>query len=232
MAHTIFTEIVSRCDYGIDLHTAAIRRTNYPTVRGDMSHARIRKLAESFGSEIIVDGKGPAGAFRREACRCGCPSIIMEGGEVSKVEPLIVQSAVRGIKNVLRTLGMLEGRLDRPAYQVVIERTKWIRAERGGFLQFHVKPGEVISQGQLLATNTTLLGHERSALRAPFDSVVLGMTTLPAVSPGEPVCCLGQLPPETKPSELRRLRSVEDGLEGRVVEDLASNVLVVKPTGD
>jgi predicted deacylase len=29
MARIIFKEIVSRCDYGIDLHTAAVRRTNY-----------------------------------------------------------------------------------------------------------------------------------------------------------------------------------------------------------
>ena len=36
MAHTIFNEIVSRCDYGIDLHTASVRRTNYPTVRADL----------------------------------------------------------------------------------------------------------------------------------------------------------------------------------------------------
>ena len=37
MARTIFEEIVSRCDYGIDLHTASVRRTNYPNVRGDLS---------------------------------------------------------------------------------------------------------------------------------------------------------------------------------------------------
>lgn len=232
MAHTIFDEIVSRCDYGIDLHTAAVRRTNYPTVRGDMKNAAVRKLAQDFGSEIIINGRGPKGAFRREACAAGCPTIIMEGGEVWKVEPLIVETAVRGILNVLRGLDMLGGDSDKPDYQVLIDKTKWIRAERGGFLQFHVKPGDIVRKNQLLATNTKLLGHERSGLRAPFHSVVLGMTTLPAVSPGEPVCHLGQLPSDTKPTQLKQLRSQEDGLEGRVVQDLASNVLVVEPPKD
>jgi hypothetical protein len=37
------------------------------------------------------------------------------------------------------------------------------------------------------------------------------------------------LPEGTKPSELRRLRREEDGLEGRVVAELASNVMVFKP---
>ena len=92
MANTIFDEIVSRCDYGIDLHTASVRRTNYPNVRGDLTNSRVRRLAESFGSEIVVDTKGRKGTFRREACQAGCPTIIMEGGEVWKVEPGIVET--------------------------------------------------------------------------------------------------------------------------------------------
>jgi hypothetical protein len=66
-------------------------------------------------------------------------------------------------------------------------------------------------------------------LHAPFDSVVIGMTTLPATSPGEPVCNLGKLPKGTKPSDLRRMRLEGDGLEEQVVEELSSNVLVVEP---
>jgi predicted deacylase len=230
MARIIFDEIVFRCDYGIDLHTAAVRRTNYPNVRGDLANPEVRWLAESFGSEIIINGKGPPGTFRREACQAGCPTIIMEGGEVWKVEPGIVASATRGIKNILSNLEMLDTPVESPEHQVIIEKSKWIRAERGGFLRFHIKPGDIIEKGQPLATNTTLLGHERSTLRAPFDAVVIGMTSLPAVSPGEPVCNLGKLPKRHKPSKLRRLRSEENGLEQRVSEELASNVLVVEPS--
>ena len=123
---------------------------------------------------------------------------------------------------------MLDGEIDRPDYQVVIEKTKWVRAERGGFLRFHVKPGEIVESEQPLATITNLLGHERSIMHAPFEGVVLGMTTLPATSPGEPVCHLGELPRGTSAAGLRHLRSREQGLEERVVDDLASNVLVVE----
>lgn len=230
MARTIFDEIVSRCDYGIDLHTAAVRRTNYPNVRGDMSDPVVCRLATAFGSEVIMNGKGPAGAFRREACRAGCPTIIMEGGEIWKVEPGIVASAVRGVKNVLRDLEMLAGESESPDYQVVVEKSKWIRADRGGFLQFHISPGDIVEKGQPLATNTTLLGRDRSVLTAPFDGVVIGMTTLPAISPGEPVCNLGKLPKGATPRAFRRSRQREDGLEERISEELASNILVVEPS--
>jgi predicted deacylase len=229
MARTIFDEIISRADMGIDIHTAALRRTNYPNVRADMSDPDVRRLAESFGCEIVVNGVGPQGAFRSEACHAGCPTIVMEGGEVWKVEPGIVESATRGVKNVLRALGMLAGEPDRPDYQVVIDKSKWIRADFGGFLQFHVQPGDIVEEGQPLATNTTLLGRERSVLRAPFDAVVIGMATLPSVTPGEPVCNLGKLPTGTSAGELRRLRSRRHTLGERVAGVLTSNVTVVGP---
>jgi predicted deacylase len=232
MARTIFDEIIARSDYGIDLHTAAVRRTNYPNVRGGLDDPSVRRLAEAFGCEIIINGSGPRGALRREAYNSGCRTIVMEGGEVWKVEPGIVASAVRGIKNVLRYLEMLDGETESPDYQIVIETSKWMRAERGGFLQFHVKPGDIIEKDQPISTNTTLLGREQSVLHSPFNAVVIGMTTLPAISPGEPICHLGKLSKTTQPSELRRLRSEEDGLEERVLGELASNVLVVKPTED
>jgi len=228
MAFTIFSELVTRCDYGIDLHTASIRRTNYPTVRGDLSNPEVRRLAESFGSEIIINSKGPRNSFRREATTAGCPTIIMEGGEIWKVEPGIVATAVRGIKNVLGELKMLDAETESPPYQVIIEKSKWIRAERGGFLDFHIKPGDIVEKDQPLATNTTILGEEQSTLHAPFNAVVMGMTSLPSISPGEPICNLGRLPKKYIPSKLRKLRSKEDGLEQRVLEELGSNVLVVE----
>ncbi len=229
MAFTIFNEIVMRCDYGIDLHTASVRRTNYPTIRGDLAHAQVHRLAEAFGTEIIVNNKGPKGSFRREACRAGCPTIIMEGGEVWKVEPGIVETAVRGIKNILRELHMLEGRIESPAYQIVIERSKWIRAERGGFLDFHIKPGDIVKKDQAIATSSTILGEDQKTLYAPFNGVVMGMTSLPSMSPGEPICNLGKLPKKYSPDKLARLRAREGGLEQQVLDDLGTNVLVTEP---
>ncbi len=229
MAKTIFDELVVRCDYGIDLHSAAVRRTNYPNIRGDLSQPEIKRIAEAFGCEIIMDGIGPKGSFRREASADGCHTIVMEAGEVFKVEPGIVEAAVRGVKNVLCELKMVDWAPECPDYQVVIKKSKWIRAEKGGFLEFHVKPGEVVEEGQPLTTNTNLLGRDRHTVSAPYNGIVIGMTTLPAISPGDPICNLGRLPKKTKPNELKRLRVQEHGLEERVVEELSSNLLVVDP---
>lgn len=227
MARVIFEEIVGRCDFGIDLHTAAIRRTNFPNVRADTSNSEVKRLAKAFGSEIVIDGVGPVGALRREACAAGCPTIIFEGGEIWKVQPAIVETAVRGVRNVLAVLGMTNGVRAHPAYQTVIRKTKWVRSEKGGFLQFHVRPGDIVIDGEPLATNTSLLGDERNTLTAPFPAVVLGMTTLPSTSPGEPVCHLGRLTKDLAKIRNIRERLSEQHLHERVLGELASNVLVV-----
>ncbi|MCD0463489.1 succinylglutamate desuccinylase/aspartoacylase family protein [Roseiconus lacunae] len=229
LAYRIFNELVFRCDFGIDLHTASVRRTNYPNVRGDLSDAAVKRIAMAFGCEVIINGVGPAGALRSEATAHGCPTIVMEGGEVSKVEPGIVQSAVRGVCNVLRELQMLSGVIESPRYQVVIEQSKWLRANKGGFMQFHIVPGELLERDQPVATIFDLLGHVQTTISCPFDAVVIGMNTLPAVSPGEPICHLGQLPSQTSVATLRKSRRQEDGLEEKLVDQLSSNVVSVTP---
>ena len=80
IASIFMREVVSKCEYCIDLHSAAAQRTNYPNVRADMSNPKVAELARFFECALIVNGKGPVGAFRPEACKKGCATIILEGG--------------------------------------------------------------------------------------------------------------------------------------------------------
>src|SRR5690606_18399027 len=110
LADVFFHEVVRKCNYGIDFHTAAVRRTNFPNVRADLSIPEVRRLAQSFGCELVVNGKGPVGSLRREACRIGCHTIILEAGEVWKIEPGVVEVGTRGVYNALLELGMMPQR--------------------------------------------------------------------------------------------------------------------------
>lgn len=231
MAKILFNEIVGRCDYGIDLHTAAVRRTNFPNVRANLSDPRVAELARAFGAEIILDSQGPEGSFRREACDAGKPTIILEGGEVWKVEPTVVEYAVRGVKNVMSHLGMTDEPAVKAPYQVEIRQTTWLRADRGGFLQMHVAPGDTVREGDPIATNTSLVGTVINVLQASADAVVLGMSTLPSIAPGDPICHLGILEksqpgPGPKGIERRQDNLPDDHLLGRTMGDLATNIMV------
>lgn len=227
LARAVFDQIIRHSDYGIDLHSAAVRRTNFPNVRADMSIPAVAEFARAFGAELIVNSRGPIGSLRRAATKAGCITIILEAGEVWKVEPAVVEYALRGIRNCMCAIGMVTGRPTKPAYRVETDATKWIRAEYGGFLRFHVGPGDIVGKEQAIATNSSLIGDEQNVILAPRDGIVLGMTTLPSVAPGDPVCHLAY----PKRGVLRKVEiAVErlnvDSLHERVRGDLATNMLV------
>ncbi|MEM1178538.1 MAG: succinylglutamate desuccinylase/aspartoacylase family protein [Acidobacteriota bacterium] len=229
MARVIFDEIVGRADFGIDLHTAALHRTNFPNVRADLSVPALASLARAFGTELIVDSLGPSGSLRRSATKVGCPTLILEAGEVWKVEPAAVAYAVRGVTNALIHLGMVEGELERPPYQVTLQDRRWIRARHGGFLRFHVSPGELVDRHQPIATHTRLTGETVSQIKAPRGGIILSMTTLPSVAPGDPICHLAFPQEDLRKVEQAVRRLENDSLHEQTREDLATSLNVSPP---
>tara|TARA_R100000027_G_scaffold67597_1_gene67083 strand:- start:3766 stop:4827 length:1062 start_codon:yes stop_codon:yes gene_type:complete len=228
LARVIFDEIVGRCDYLIDLHTAAVRRTNFPNVRADCENPECQRLARAFGCEVIVDGSGPDGSLRAEAVRVGCPTIVLEAGEVWKVEPAVLDLTLRGIANVLSELGMTNTPHEAPPHQMIVEETRWVRSETGGFLHFNVAPGDMVSKGQQLASSTGLLGMENEVIHSSHDGIVMGMTTMPAVGPGDPITHIGLLSTKLQHQKIEKsIDSLEEGtIETDLREQLASNIKV------
>lgn len=211
LAGRLTSEVIDKCDFGIDFHTASGDRTNYPNVRGDMRDDDVRYLARAFGAELIVNNPGPSGSLRRVAVRRGTPTIMFEAGEVGKIEPGVIEYGVRGTLNVLKHFDMIDGDPETPLFQVSVQRTLWVRAERGGFMNFCVAPGDVVEEGQNLAINTSIFGSERNVLTSPCSGVVLGMTTMPAVKPGEPVYHIARFGRKTYERLRRRIYEQGDG---------------------
>jgi predicted deacylase len=227
IAHILMQELVGPCDFGIDLHTAAAQRTNFPNIRADLSNPKARRIATAFGAMLTVDGKGPLGSFRREATRSGCPTIILEAGEPWKVEPAVLQIGIRGIRNVLSELEMIDEAPEKPPFQVKIRRSTWVRAAVGGILKFHVSPGDFVEAGQAVATNYSIMGVEQSVLTSEGHGIVLGMTTMPAVKPGEPICHIAALSDSQVRRFRKKLEATRKDLHGQAQADLATNVDVV-----
>jgi len=228
-ARAIFAAIVSQCDFGIDIHTAAVRRTNFPNVRADFSIPAAKRLAFALGSEFVIKGKGPNGSLRRAACAAGCPTVLLEAGEVWKIEPGVVEFGVRAIRNGLIDIGMIDGSRTQPVHQVRIEKTKWIRASFGGILQFHVAPGDVVNAGQALATNSDLHGKEKRVICSPVSGVVIGMTTLPVVTPGDPVCHVAIMKKGIESVRRAFEHAPQTGLHERLRDDLSTSIAVSRP---
>lgn len=228
IAYKLMNEVAKKCDYGIDLHSAAFQRTNYPNVRADLSSPKTRELAAAFGCALVIDGKGPIGSFRRECARAGCPTIILEAGEPWKIEPSVLQIGVQGIRNILIHLGMQDGVPVAPPYLATIRKNQWVRATVGGILKFHISPGEFVKEGQPIATNYSILGEEQNIICSPSYGIAIGMATMPAVKPGEPVCHIATLSASQIKRYERKLNLDKTDPYKKAQRHLATNVDVVE----
>jgi uncharacterized protein len=193
VAHKIFTEIVQQSEYGIDMHTAAVGRTNLAHIRGDMDDEKVRRMAKAFGTEIIIDQPAAGGTLRSAATRAGVPTIILEAGETFRFQRTMVTKGVAGVKNVLGDLGMLEWSPREPPFQVIVKVSEWVRAERGGILEIRVRPGDLIYEGNDIAVVSTPFGREVTTLKSPLTGLVIGITTIPLVQPGDAICHIAKL---------------------------------------
>lgn len=187
LAHLVATEIVANADFGIDLHTGAVDRTNLPQIRADLSNPKVLALAKSFGTPVIIDSTLRDGSLREYAAEKGVPMLLYEGGEALRFDELSIRAGVRGIIRVLRELGMLAQRTRRraPIEPVRANTTSWVRAPSSGIIKTACRLGERVESGDLLATIGDPFGEIEIAVPASESGLVIGRSTSPLVHEGD-----------------------------------------------
>jgi predicted deacylase len=101
LADLLMREVVLRSDYGIDIHTAALHRSNLPQIRISPEDDELMTLAETFGAPVILVSKLRDGSLRQSALDRGVKVLVYEGGEALRFEERAIEAAVTGILRVL-----------------------------------------------------------------------------------------------------------------------------------
>ena len=197
MAARIFDNFVRPCDFGVDFHTSTRGRTNMLHVRADMSDDAVARLAQSFGSHVIIDSGGGDGLLRTEATRAGIPTVTVEMGEAHRFQRDLIDDALAGVASVFAEYGLRETAVVRwPGWRTVIdnsdERT-WIRADVGGIVDMHFDAGSLVQAGDRICTLTDPFKSDSVAVEAPFTGLLVGVLENPVVYPGNPLCHLVEL---------------------------------------
>lgn len=189
MAYQIFEQIVRRCTHIIDLHTAAIYRTNLPQIRANLANESTYGMAIAFGTPVVVDAALRPGSLRSEAENIGIPVITYEAGEALRFEPYAINAGIKGVKRVMQFLGMIrKSKTTKSVVEPVIARaTRWVRAEADGILRSHVALGERVQKGQSLASISSPIGNEEIQIFAPQGGIIIGQQTLPLVNEGDAI---------------------------------------------
>jgi hypothetical protein len=101
----------------------------------------------------------------------GVPSILYEGGSAGVFEEDAVRTGLRGALNVMRRLVMLPGEPKPPAHQIELEEAHWVRTSTTGLLEPFVRPGDILSKGDLIARNVSIFGDHREEIVADMREV-------------------------------------------------------------
>jgi predicted deacylase len=192
LAHLFIKEIVSKADFGIDLHTGALHRSNLPQIRANLDDAATLDIARVFGTPVIINSDIRDGSLRACAFERGQPVLIYEAGEALRFDEISIRAGLRGILNVMRHIGMLPA-LKNPklATPVVAKSTSWVRAPDSGMVSAKVKLGNSVQKGQKIAVITNPVGDVEEAVVAPFDGIVIGQSNLPLAHEGDALFNLG-----------------------------------------
>lgn len=197
IAHLFMTEVVSKCEVGIDLHTGADRRTNLPQVRADLSDERTLELARAFGAPVMLDAKLRDGSLRAAALSRGARVLLVEAGEAGRFDDWAIEAGVIGVQRVLGTLGMLSTDVTGPETVPSLCRTSgWVRARRTGMLTLNVSLGERVTDGQRIGGLSDTFGKRVQLVRADRAGIVIGLTRAPFVNSGDALVHIAEIESE------------------------------------
>jgi hypothetical protein len=200
LADAAFTQLISGSDAYIDAHCGDMVEALEPFTLYDAgpAEAGARGLALAYGLPYVIRQEPGAdrpvsGTSSSAAAEVGIPAITAESGECGLVQPEAVQRHVRGLDGVLAQLGMARSPHaadgDPPT---ALSRFLWLTGIDPGWWEPTVRPGEAVTEGQVIGTISTLDGARTlQTITAPADGVPIFITSSPAVAAGGLLLGLG-----------------------------------------
>lgn len=187
LAHRITRDLIAGSDQLIDCHAGDLPEALEPFALYEQSpvEARSRELALAYGLGHVVRQSSATrtvtGSTSAAAADLGIPAIIAEAGQNGLLDPVAVDRHVRGLANVARLLGIVDGPpLATPA-PIEHDGWEWIRTPTAGWWEPAVGVGDPVAAGQHLGTVSDLASGDPTAVTAPVDGIPLFLTTSPAV---------------------------------------------------
>jgi hypothetical protein len=187
LAHVLMTQIIPHCTHIVDLHSGAVNRENLPQIRAKLhDEPEIEALARAFGVPVILDSNLLEGSFREAAHALDIPVLLYEAGEALRFNEVAIRAGVRGVLNVMTTLGMrARPKKHRQPDTMIANTSQWVRAPQSGILRALVATGTWVETGERLAIINDPLGENQCDVTSPLSGIIIGKTNLPLVFAGE-----------------------------------------------
>lgn len=193
MAYYFDQEVLSKCDYFVELHGGdipeALTPFNFHVVTGDaLVDARGKSMAEAYNIPYVIMDKQETKAEPHWAfgvcVKRGKPAILCKSGQQGILRMEEVETHLTGLRNILIHLGMMEGKIVNTVKRTYLENYSSVRSEVQGMWYPSVKLNEVVKKDQVVGVIRDYFGQEVMQIKAILDGIVTVIRTNPNVNIG------------------------------------------------
>ncbi|MFO0363535.1 MAG: succinylglutamate desuccinylase/aspartoacylase family protein [Acidobacteriota bacterium] len=190
LAHAFTAEFLPRADFYLDLHSGGIRFAMPSMVGYEAADPRGRAAAAAFGAPVIWGHPVIEPGRTISAARAlGIPFLYTEARGAGRIHPDDLLMMRRGITNLLRHLGMLDGAPEIPAppqrLHGIGNTDEGVYATASGFFMPSVALLDPVRAGQPIGRIVDELGEVLATPVAPADGIVGLLRELPPVDEGD-----------------------------------------------
>jgi predicted deacylase len=195
LAHFLFETARRTADAAIDLHGGDSAQSLHPfAVTYETGEAavdqRSMEMARLFDMPFIW-AMGPRtqthpGMMISELNKCGIPAAIGESGDLGTCREEDVQLHLRGIRNILKYLGSVEGAPEQTLLSPpeVFRNDFRVAAQTGGVFDARVPIGARVAAGDVLGVIKNIGGDVVEEVKSPRAGVITSFQSARVVYPG------------------------------------------------
>ena len=204
VAYHFTKKILPHADYCLDFHTGGASRFNASQIRIKPGNEKLLELAKVFNAPFTVYSNTIEKSYRNTCQKMGIPVLLFEGGKSGDSNKHIVKEGVDGVLRFLDHLDMLGKRISVPEAgndTIIIEKSKWIRAQKSGLLHIKIECNKHVEKGEFLATITDPYGKMRFKVTSPNEGYIINVNQSPIVNQGDAIFHISTLNSENTDNE-------------------------------
>ncbi len=201
IAWAISQNLFTQADFYMDLHGGDLHESLTPFVIYSNLNVSEEKKAlavagcKAMGIPYVVGSRAAGGAYGC-AAQMGVPGFLAEVGELGLWTEEQVALYLRGVKNVLRMLGVLPEPAEDYGRPVLLDHMISMTSDETGCWYPSVEKGGAVKKGQPLGEVRDFFGRTLKSCTAPADGIILYVVRSLAIGAGDPILAIGTDDPD------------------------------------
>lgn len=202
IARLLSDEFISGSGYVFDFHCASVGGewvgySAMPANGASYSQGVVtaaRGLASAFQGPMLLDADTAThGSIMDAALKMGIPASMAEFGVANVIDAAGLALGMRGLRNILCHLEMVNGEVEPVASQIVVRRVHRMIANEGGYLIHEGNLGRRVRAGERLSKIESIEGLTVEEIVSPADGVVCRRNTNGVIGTGDLVVYVGEV---------------------------------------